>query len=613
MKDLFRAEWRRFLPWVLLFGVAHLVALVFFSRLVDLGQQAINMRRMFGVFYTITGALLGLYQMGTWRRPGHWLNLLHRPVAPRRIGIALLGAGIAGVVVAIALPMLAVGAWQALGTARIMEARQWMLPGAATLVTTCAYLGGAFAMLAHRRYAVCGLVPLMLIAFAQASGAQALLVQCVATAGALAMVLIAFRPDLGSAPRTVAGTIAMALPVQAGAWLAIVLLGFLGELAWVMFGSHPNNMPVPPRGGTTQQERMSPRDRMLAGLAHATGPDVELWREQVALSEVHPLLRAISTEPVRGEMNNTVPLAFSDAGSRTEWVFSHRSMRFEGASLAEGRHAGTLGVGSANAAFPAIAFPGAELPGMSRGDVALQAGGVLYQYRAVTRHVVPRLVLPGNEHILGTAVIDGSLVVRSERAVRIYDGRHLTDSDALPAPRQVVPMPGEPGDVSDVEMVALVDGYLLSFTFSAHAGDMTGVAPYQAVVWVDDAGRVTTVATVSLGQDFPAVYRYRTWWPSPLMHTVAHAAARLFAPHDPLEQRATPPVPESIRQLAVLVLLASGGFGAWLAWRRGLSWPARAAWIAACCVVGPPAVASLAAIVPAVEKPAPAPGTVPAT
>jgi hypothetical protein len=147
-------------------------------------------------------------------------------------------------------------------------------------------------------------------------------------------------------------------------------------------------------------------------------------------------------------------------------------------------------------------------------------------------------------------------------------------------------------------MVELVDGYLLSFTFSWRAYDMRGAAPYQTVMWVNDAGKVTPVATRALHQDFPTFYRYRKWWASPAMYSLCTWATQLFSARDPLETNATPPIPEDMRALATAIALAALCVGGWLAWRRVPRLPARIVWTLACGVVGIPALISLMLLVP---------------
>lgn len=601
MFDIARSEWQRYRWWVLAYALAHLLVLVFFNRITDLGQQSLNVHRVFAGCYALTGVLLGLHQMGTWRRPNQWLNLLHRPIAPRHIGTALLMAGGAGLILAVALPIVLTVAWQAWGTTRVIDPRHGLLPFSALLVAVCGYAVGAYGMLANRRYAASALVLLFWMGTAQASGWDAIGVQMLVCASGIALVLVAFRPDLGAPPRGFASTLLVALPVQMGIYIGILLLAFLTELLWIMLGTHPANMATPPHGGFTETERMAPRERVLAGLAGATFDDAPLWREQVALSDVHLLGRQVGELPVREAMSNDTIAEFNDDDARIRWTFSHASMRYEGRNIAD-ECVGTLGVGDDGRAFPAVATVADALPGMGRGDKTIIAGNVLYRYVSSVRRIVPRIALPDGEYLLGVTPVGGSLMVLGDKAVYVFDGRHLADGDDLLTARQRIAMPGLPGNLTRAELVEMVDGYLLSFTFAWHASDMQGVPPYQTVLRVNDAGKVTPVGTRTMGADYPPLHRYRGWWPSPAMHALRDVAMHLFAGSDPLSRTDAPPIPDTMRALAAALMLASLVAGAWLVRRRRMPMAVGVAWTVACGAVGLPAVVSLALIVPVGER-----------
>ena len=160
MKDLFKGELLRFRNWAIAAAVIHGAGLGFMARLVDLAQQPKLVYQVFAMIYAVAGALLGLYQMGTYRRPNHWLNLLHRPLHRLRIAGALCGAGGVLLAVSVALPIFAIAGYQEALTARVVDMRHWLLPVAALLIAACGYLGGAYAMLANRRYsAAAALLP----------------------------------------------------------------------------------------------------------------------------------------------------------------------------------------------------------------------------------------------------------------------------------------------------------------------------------------------------------------------------------------------------------------------------------------------------------------------
>ena len=95
MKDLFKAELLRFRTWAIAAAAINVAVLGFMTRLVDLAQQPKLVYQVFALVYAVAGVLLGLYQMGTYRRPNHWLNLLHRPQHRLQVAAGLCGAGAA--------------------------------------------------------------------------------------------------------------------------------------------------------------------------------------------------------------------------------------------------------------------------------------------------------------------------------------------------------------------------------------------------------------------------------------------------------------------------------------------------------------------------------------
>ena len=103
MIDLFKSELQRFRLWTIAAAVVHAGILGFLTRLVDLAQQPLQVYQVFSVAYAVSGTLLGLYQMGSYRRPNQWLSLLHRPMHRLRIVAALGGAGAVLLFVAMAL------------------------------------------------------------------------------------------------------------------------------------------------------------------------------------------------------------------------------------------------------------------------------------------------------------------------------------------------------------------------------------------------------------------------------------------------------------------------------------------------------------------------------
>jgi hypothetical protein len=611
MRDLFKAELLRFRGWAIACAVANLLVLGSMTRLVDLAQQPLPVYQVFGMVYVLVGLLLGLYQMGSYRRPSRWLNLLHRPLPQWQLAAALLGAGAALLAVAVVLPMLIVAGWQEVMTARVIDLRHWLLALSALLLTLCGYLVGGYGILGGKRYAWCGLVLLLLLLASRSIGAMALVMQAVVLAWLVGLILVAFKPDLSVPPQRTPAMIATALPLQMGLYVVLLIVGIASELVWMMLGTYPLNAPTPPPGGYIEAERAEGKDLLIAGLAASDDPDAALWREQVALSEVAELGDGSMELPVRNQLANLAPMEFDDGERRVRWVFSHDSMRFEGYSLADHRASGGFGVGVDNAAFASPPLPLGAMSPLPGEDTMLMGHDTLYHYSSETGLAMPRIRLPEGEVFAGApGMVGESLAVLGHRALYFFDGRDVLENDLVMTPRLRVPVPGEVANLGRTDLIELVDGYLISFTFVDHARN-EAVAPYQQVLHVHDNGHVETVARRVLRTDFPDLYSYRGWWLSPPLYAVIRRWFGDIA--DPLHAIARPPVPRSVIVLAGILALLSLLGATWLTRQTSWSPATRLAWIAACAVIGLPALLSLWLLYPEREQPREWPGVQPAT
>jgi hypothetical protein len=149
----------------------------------------------------------------------------------------------------------------------------------------------------------------------------------------------------------------------------------------------------------------------------------------------------------------------------------------------------------------------------------------------------------------------------------------------------------------------LLDGTLLSFDFGRRMVDGRAGSTQQ-LVFVDAAGKAHTIATRTLGHDFPLLFEHKAWWLSPLCHALLSLPERLLDTGR-IEDAAASPAsarPPAIIAAALLAALLSGGF-AW--WRlRDAAPRSRAAWSAAALLLGPPCVACLLILRPQAAHPA---------
>ena len=589
MIDLFKGELLRFRLWAIAAAAVHAGILDFMARIVDLAQQPLLVYQVFAMTYAVAGSLLGLYQMGSYRKPNQWLSLLHRPMHRLQIAGALGGAGAVLLFVAAALPIALIALYQDTATARVVDLRHWMMPIAAWLIALIGYAAGAYAMIGNRRHSFAVLVLPCLLMFAQASGVAMLALQLTLLAVLVGLVAIVFRPDPVAAPRSFAATAVTALPVQIGAYFLVWMLGYGVELFWTVSGTHPLNTPTPPKGGYIEADRAEGKDMLLLGIENSRDPDAALWREQIALSDVYTRypLRSL---PQRGEMTNLQPMEFTDGDRNITWVFKHDSMRFVGYGALDKRARGDLGVGEAQVAFPAPTMPFAA-------DYLYNAHAA-YQYDDGQGRVYERMRLPQGEVMASPPEPAGdNLLVLSDRAAYFYPGREAMNGLDLLQPLMRVPMPGEVGNLSRMDVIELLDGYLVSFTYTWGVWSSELQHPYQQVLRIDGNGHAREVARRNLSQDLPTAYTARIWWLSPVLRTLCLGAQDLYAAPDPL--RASPqPMPRSMLWLALACCVVSLLGATWLSARLQLSPRNRWLWVVLCGVVGLPALLALWLMVP---------------
>ena len=599
MIDLFKGELLRFRLWAIAAFLANLVVLGFLSRMVDMAQQPIFVYQIFAAVYAVAGALLGLYQMGSYRKPNQWLNLLHRPMHRLHVAGALTGAGALLLLLSVAVPILLVAAYQDGLTARVVDTRHWLLPVAAWLIAVSGYLAGAYAMVGNRRYSFAAFLLPNLFMYAQASGVAMLGVQCVVIVFLAAMLAIAFKPDPATQPRNPVAVLAVALPVQLGAYFLAWMLGYGVEVLWTVTGTHPLNAPVPPKGGTIEADRAEGKAILLLGIERSRDPEAALWREQVALSDVYTTY-PLRNLPQQGTMTNLQPMEFADGDNNLFLVYSHDRARFVTRGLRDQRRIGEMGVGEEQAAFPA--------PTMPYGATYLYNAQAAYQYDGEQRRIFERIRLPRGEVMASPPQPAGdNILVLSDRAAYFYPGREAVNGLDLLQPLMRVAMPAAVGNLSRMDVVELLDGYLVSYTYAWGVWSGELQHPFQQVLRVDGKGHAREVARRALAIDLPSVYTNRNTWLSPVLRALCLGAQDLFAAKDPLRARPQP-MPAAVLWLAAVCCLLSLLGALWLTARQSHAPRARWAWVLLCGVVGLPALASLWLLYPRRER-LPLPGS----
>ena len=216
MFDLLRAEWRRFRGYATAAALIHLLLLVFVQRTVNLLQMSyFEATAMLGV-YLLAGITLALVQMGSYRKPSQWLWLIHRPLTPQRIFLAMSGAALLLLVVVLLLPQLVLVAGLDLLTSHVVDLRHYIAPLLTVCLAVLAWLAGCHAVLSRSRLAILVLAAPLLMAVHLASVWVMLLVMVLALGWFGVIAMTSFRANRDALPASDTALLVTALPMQVG-------------------------------------------------------------------------------------------------------------------------------------------------------------------------------------------------------------------------------------------------------------------------------------------------------------------------------------------------------------------------------------------------------------
>jgi len=585
---LFRAELRRFrFPGILNF-IAHLVMLGFLSRTSDLAQEPIMAYRVMAACYALGGILLGAYQMATYARPAAWVQLIHRPLSPWRIGLALLAAGAVWIAIAIALPILLIAAWQAGFTARVVDLRHLLLALPAFTCALIGYASAAYAVLANRRIGFGVVMFLVLIPLARAQAGDALLLQWLMVGYLGVLLWIVFRPARSVVPASPWRLGMMLVPTVFAVYLVVLGIFRIGiQVVWIVFGAAPATAAVPPPDSVQESARATDKALMLKGLAASHDASAQRWIAEVGAQEKLERYGPFFEElPTRQQFTNPVRLNFADSTNDTIWTFSHDRMRFVGRGLADDRSdRGTLAPPQA-AAFATPVMPVPGVLGAGHADsVVLLGERNAWRYEPHTRSTELLLQLPGEELFATMPMrVNTHLMALSDRA--LYVGNDMAFPDHGTAR---IPLDGPINVLSRVSVADVDDGYLLSLTFMRTLRQES-FPRVQYIVHVDHQGQWKTVATRPLAHDFPAWYRFVDWWMSPALDRATYAIKSLFATHRDLDPEELGLPPANILWLAVASAVLSMTLTLIRSRRLRLSPKATVAWVVVNAILGPAGV-----------------------
>ncbi|MES2150633.1 MAG: hypothetical protein V4508_12675 [Pseudomonadota bacterium] len=601
MRELFLNECRRFKNAALIFAVVHLLLQLYLNRIGEVLQWNREAHVLALLVYLLSAFAFGLIQFGSYRQPGRWIWLLHRPLSPRAIFGALGMASAALILFAVGLPaLLAVAALDAF-SARTVDLRHYLLVLQLVCMCAMAWLAGSYVMLSPKRTAIAILLLPIVLLGRLASGPLMMLPIALCLIALTVIALGRFKPNRG-APPTGWGLALGALPLQLGFYFALAWGGsLLFQNVQIVCGVHPLNRPLAPAGGFIELTRAEGRDLLLQGLASSTDARAVQWRRQVAQLPIPNIEPSGLQRPVRHQVSNLNDLRWTDKKNHIEWTFSHDAMRFHGRDIFTSQERGWLGLNGLgdSARFPTVPEPHADY---------ITTAQRLLRYDPQSGRLATLIELQAPETL--TATTPYSIRHGGEGLLYVITNLRLL-AYAEPAPdsppgqlqlRYSVALPGPLSELYRIDLAGLDEGKMVSFSFGRNMLDGAPDAA-QVIMLAHADGPVEPIARRALTHDFPPLFEHREWWVSPLMYAALALPPVLFEDGrllDRGENRFLHPLlyprPSQVWAAALATALASALAACWWLGRCQASRRHKLAWAAACMLLGAPALLSLMAL-----------------
>lgn len=603
MKELFFSELRRFRTLALLAAVVHLMVLVAVTQMLDLPQQRRQLHAIVAIFYMVASVGFALYHFGSYRSPGRWAWLMHRPLSPLRIFGAIAGASFVLLLGVVAVPILLTLAGSSEFGGRVVDLRHYLAVVHIVLLCFASWLAGGYIMLNHRRSAVVILILPVAVFFDLGSGFAMLLPELLCVALLAYILSGVFKPNHAAPPAGAARLVTTALPLLLCFYL-VALWGGSTLFQWgqIIAGTHPLNGKGPQPDGFVSAVRMDPLPRMMAGLAPLANSDEgKVLAARVALAPTVTSYHADAERyAVRHQSSNAENLMWPDPTSRTIWSFSHDDMRYRGRSMVDQSPAGYFGAGG----------KGSEQPFT---EVPMEESGYL-----LTPHTLYRIVdgtslettftTQGNEQIVMAPDDMGRAKGRVPPRYRyvLTNARLVALDPRSNALQFSVPLPAAFSDLAVVDVAEVGRETLVSFLFGDDMAE--GIVESDQVLMLAAPGVAPRqVAARPLRHDFAMLFEHRDFWLSPALNIVASAPEAL------IDDGTVPDVMArrierngTVWAATVIAALLSAIAGAaWLA-RTSASPRRKLGWIAACLLLGIPALLTLMALQPRIRRVVPA-------
>ncbi|WP_346836988.1 hypothetical protein [Microbulbifer sp. SAOS-129_SWC] len=597
MWNLIRCECLRFRKWALGLAALHLLLLGYLYINGALQPSDSDIANSAAILYALLGLGFGLVQIGGYRRPSQWVFLMHRPLAPARIWLALVAGALTLLSVAIIAPLYLTLLGADLSGAQDLDLRVYLLPLFLFGLAFCGYLCGTFILLSSSRVALVVLA-LPTLFMTREAGLWIFIPQLAVTGLLLWLNRCAFKPDRQARLKSPTALVPTALAIQWGLYCALYIATSLGyQFGLMAIRQHPNYNPAPDT--TRAITAMADSAAMQYAFGNQAPPMLE---QELAIAAVHRAAPQWNHFPFHQQLPfaDTDHFLF-DKARNIRWHFSHDRMLFKGINVRSGADAGWMGRRGAVYPFSQNLASGEYFRGIPQilDSTTLVMPRAIYRVDFDNRRLEMRYSLEPQEHFRSGIQVEGKMAIAfSDRKLYFFDAFDVQNGHGPLQADAVVPLPQTRVNLRWVYAAELADGFALTFVCGNYGRE--GWDPASPAYLISGllplGGEFAVTRTRTLQPIYPLWFRYKEYLISPLFAYLNRATRSAIEPQSEnsvaLQELIARPLPQKISTAMLVMALFCALITALLARRTRLSLPGRAAWILCNALTGLPGLLS---------------------
>ncbi len=540
MFDLFKNEYKRYQKPALVMMIVQLAIWGFiYTQKPILANHQLQSGLM-NLFMILSGLLFGVLQMALHRRKNNWAYLLHRPISPAKIHLALISAAAVLMLIAVVLPFLMVLMILDLFTSDPVELRHYLYLLHMIGLTFSCYLIGTYTVLSPNKGALLtfGLVFLM-VNGSHSSALLTLMTDLVITVITFYLSKKSFKINLSSHFKQKTTIFIAALVLQpALAFVIFLSQSIYYHLPMMLLDKHPDQY--------TQQQNlgyysvlwhMENHQRVKMILEGSDYPDVAQLIEQVKLASSDAINGRLTLAAVRGELfYKDRSYALDDEANNKQWIFSHNKMLFEGRDSNSGDLVGFLGKsGFFNADISPTDEDRFEVIPKLTSNQYVQSSNTLYGLDFDQQLMEVKHQLPEGETYQSAVLFNRDtavIILFSDKALYFFDPDEFSEENIYTKATNRVVHPITLGNDTQIHYSKLIDGYLVEYRRSQVFGYEK---PLVKLIYAKHNGQNNLIGEMSFidYRPLPKLVTDSNFWISPIIDSYVFSFIQgLYNPKD---------------------------------------------------------------------------------